>query len=40
MRQRILDYTDAAGIGVHEIAGSRCDAIVRNVMTTLRKASL
>jgi RNA polymerase sigma-70 factor (ECF subfamily) len=40
MRQRILDYTDAAGIGVHEIAGPRCDAIVRNVMTALRKASL
>jgi len=36
MQQRILDYTEAAGIGVHEIAGARCDAIVRNVMTTLR----
>ena len=40
IRQRILDYADAAGIGVHEIAGPRCDAIVRNVMTALRKASL
>lgn len=36
MRQRILDYTEAAGIGVHEIAGPRCDAIVNKVMATLR----
>ena len=36
MQQRILDYAEAAGIGVHEMAGPRCDAIVRNVMATLR----
>ena len=36
MQQRILDYTEAAGIEVHEIAGARCDAIVGNVMATLR----
>ena len=38
MRQRIVEYTDAAGIGVHEIAGPRCDAIVRNVMVVLRES--
>jgi RNA polymerase sigma-70 factor (ECF subfamily) len=38
LRQRILDYTDAAGIDVHEIAGPRCAAILRNVMLTLRNS--
>ena len=38
IRQRIVEYTDAAGIGVHEIAGPRCDAIVRNVMVVLRES--
>lgn len=38
IRQRILEYTDAAGIGVHEIAGPRCDAIARNVMAVLQRS--
>ena len=35
-RSIVTDYTEAAGIEVHEIAGARCDAIVGNVMATLR----
>lgn len=37
IRQRVLEHTDAAGIGVHEIAGHRCDAIVHKVMEVLRR---
>lgn len=36
IQQQLLEYSDAAGIGVHEFAGDRCDAIVRNVLRILR----
>lgn len=36
MQQRLLDYSEAAGVGVHEFASHRCDTIVANVMRRLR----
>ncbi len=37
LQQRLLDLAAAAGVGVHEFAGHRCDTIVHNVMHALRQ---
>lgn len=37
MQQRLLACSEAAGVSVHEFAGHRCDTIVHNVMTVLRR---
>jgi RNA polymerase sigma-70 factor, ECF subfamily len=37
IRERLLAGFEAAGVGVHEFAGHRCDTIVHNVMDTLRR---
>ena len=36
LQQKLLDYGDAASIGIHEFAGHRCDTIVRNVLERLQ----
>ncbi|HEX2138621.1 MAG TPA: RNA polymerase sigma factor [Woeseiaceae bacterium] len=37
IQQRLLACFEAAGVGVHEFAGHRCDTIVHNVMQNLRE---
>lgn len=37
IQQRLLAGFEAAGVGVHEFAGHRCDTIVHNVMERLRQ---
>lgn len=37
IQQRLLACSEAAGVGVHEFAGHRCDTIVHHVMTALRQ---
>jgi hypothetical protein len=39
IQQRLLAYSDAAGVSVHEFAGHRCDAVTRTVMDALRKSA-
>jgi hypothetical protein len=36
MKNRVQEYCDIAGTTVHEFAGHRCDAIIRNVTDYLR----
>lgn len=38
LQKRLMEYSEAAGVAVHEFAGHRCDAIVQNVLQTLRAA--
>ncbi|HNP37257.1 MAG TPA: RNA polymerase sigma factor [Woeseiaceae bacterium] len=36
LQDRVMQYSDAVGVAVHEFAGHRCDSIVRNVLDKLR----
>ncbi len=36
LQKRIMQYSEASGVSVHEFAGHRCDAVVHNVLHILR----
>lgn len=36
LQQRLLDFSDQSNVAIHEFAGARCDALVRNVMKVLQ----
>ncbi|ANO52542.1 RNA polymerase sigma factor [Woeseia oceani] len=36
LQKRLLEYSEADGVSVHEFAGHRCDRIVQNVLQELR----
>ena len=38
LQKRLLEFSDASGVAVHEFAGHRCDLIVRSVLAILRSA--
>lgn len=38
LQKRLLEHSDAKSVALHEFAGERCDAIVRNVITALRRS--
>lgn len=35
LQKQVMNYSETAGVSVHEFAGHRCDAIVRNVLQHL-----
>lgn len=37
LQERLLEISDVSAVGVHEFAGERCDSIVRNVLTEVRR---
>lgn len=39
LQDKLLEFSDAASVGIHEFAGHRCDTIVRNVLNKLRRNS-